>query len=63
MVLEQNVVDVYSDQEVAKLESEVRNLEDKNNRLRDVLTNMGVSTIGVETGSIWYEENEKIVTE
>jgi hypothetical protein len=42
------------------LESEVRNLEDKNNRLRDVLSKMGVNVVSVETGKVWFEENQKL---
>jgi hypothetical protein len=48
--MEHTNVDIYSDTEIAKLESEVRSLEDKNSRLRDVITKMGVSVLGVETG-------------
>lgn len=48
--MDKSNVNIYTDQETAKLESEVRNLEDKNSRLRNVISKMGISVIGVETG-------------
>lgn len=50
MSMEQTNVNIYSDQEIAKLESEARGLEEKNARMRDILTKMGISVLGIETG-------------
>ncbi len=61
--MEQTTTNIYSDSETAKLETEVRSLEEKNARLRDLLTKMGVSVIGIETGQTWIEENQKLETQ
>ena len=49
---ETQVIDVYSPAEISKLETDVRSLEDKNRRLRDVLAKIGISTTNVSTGNI-----------
>ena len=47
---ETRVVNVYTQQEVSKIESDVRSLEEKNRRLREILAQIGVNTMNVTTG-------------
>ena len=49
---ETQVIDVYSPSEIAKIEADVRSLEEKNRRLREILAKIGISTTNISTGSI-----------
>jgi len=50
------VVDVYSRDEIQRLEVDVKSLENKNRRLRDILAQIGIKTTKVSTGKIKTEE-------
>lgn len=51
-------IEVYSNQEISKFENEVQNMEGKNRRLRDILTTMGITVMGTETGAVTIVENK-----
>lgn len=53
---ETQVVNVYSPQEIQKIDTDVRSLEQKNRRLREILAQIGVSTVNVTTGNVKTQE-------
>ena len=55
---ETQLIDAYSSSDIAKLENEVRNLTDKNQKLRDVLNGLGSSTAVTNTAYIQRSINE-----
>lgn len=43
-----------------KLESDVRSLESKNRRLREILSQLGINTVNVSTGVVKTEEIKEV---
>ena len=56
MTTQKQTVQVYSANEIQKLESDVRSLQQKNQRLRQVLSTIGCKTTNVTTGQVRTEE-------
>lgn len=53
-------IDVYSNQEISKLEKDVYEMETKNKKLREILTSMGVQTSTVQNGAVTIVENRDV---
>ncbi|MCP4988874.1 MAG: hypothetical protein GY928_23315 [Colwellia sp.] len=50
---------MYSEGDIQKLEADIASLQDKNSRLREVLSKIGIETTNVTTGSYTYTNEER----